>query len=182
MDSESELFEKLKKFCPLFTDEERQKALRHSDADITKAIKYLDLLGVERFKTEFGFSAVTAREMYAAHAGHLASAREHLEIWKSAEKKELKKKERWLKKDPQDKAREIVQLKHLISCHSLSDLGLVEEGGARWDIEPEKWSILGKYDRKLEWLYTAILLIETDHAQNFWNLGERMQREAIQVL
>ena len=98
------------------------------------------------------------------------------------DKIQAKEKENWLKATGKRKAKKIIKPAKIKSIYDLVDMGLLDESGPTWDIDLEKWNSLGEYDKKMEWLYTAILLVDTDHAENFWDLSSEMKQEAIAVM
>ena len=68
------------------------------------------------------------------------------------------------------------------SFYDLCDAGLIDASGAAWEIDRERWATLGGADRTLEWLYTAVLLVLTDHAQAFWILPAEERESALSAL
>lgn len=174
--------QKLMKLQPFFSKEDCMSALNISKGDFSAALVYLDNSGREIFSKEFQLSKATIREMYAAHAGDIVSARKHFKMWEKEDKIQAKKKENWLKQPAKEKAKKIIKPAKIKSIYDLVDLGLLDESGSTWDIDFERWNSLGEYDKKMEWLYTAILLVDTDHAENFWDLSSEMKQEAIAVM
>lgn len=79
-----------------------------------------------------------------------------------------------------DRAASLVASAH--SFYDLCDAGLMDASGAAWEIDPERWETLDGADRTLEWLYTALLLVSTDHAQSFWPLPVEMREAALSAL
>jgi hypothetical protein len=178
----SDNLQNLMKLHPFFSKEDCMSALNICKGDFSAALVYLDNSGREIFSKEFQLSKATIREMYTAHAGDIVSARKHFKIWEKEDKVQAKKKENWLKQPAKEKAKKIIKPAKIKSIYDLVDLGLLDESGSVWNIDPERWNSLGEFDKKMEWLYTAILLVDTDHAENFWDLSPEMKQEAIAVM
>ena len=154
--------------------------LQASAGDVETAIQQLSSAAIEKIQVELNVSCEDAASLFDRFRWDVEAARRDLidkkELVSRLEKERQKKIAAWLAKSPRDRANKI--LKNVRDDYDLHNTGIVNGSGGLWELETERWRGLSDADRILDSLYTAVLLVETDHAQHFWELPAK-ERDVI---
>jgi hypothetical protein len=171
----------LRELCPDASLGDCRRALEAEDGDVAAAAERMRRELADAYAAALRVSSAQAEALVATYGWDIERARRSLVDWRAQAAKDEERRARrasaWMATPAESRARELVRVDD--SSYQLCDLGLLDEGGALWDVAPALWEKLAPADRVLEWLYTMVLLILTDHAQAYWDLPAERIAEAL---